>query len=107
LQELSFLTEKISKHFSIHPSRQKALTSMIFGILCSRNVHQQNLAQYVDSPNPRAALRRVERFFAKKNYPLRNTLLLSLTCSHLKENLIYVLIVQIGNLEIKTLIIWF
>jgi hypothetical protein len=36
---------------------------MIFSVLCSKNVHQQSLALYVESPNPKAGLRKVERFF--------------------------------------------
>jgi hypothetical protein len=57
------LTLNISKHFSLHPSRQKTLASMILGALSSNNVHHQSLARHVDSPNPKAALRKVERFF--------------------------------------------
>lgn len=66
MKKLDLLTNKLSKHFSLHPSRQKTLSSMILGLLCSRNVHQQSLAQYVESPTPKAGLRRVERFFVKK-----------------------------------------
>jgi hypothetical protein len=50
-------------HLSIHPSRQNTMAAMIFSVLCSNNVHHQSLARYVDSPNPKAALRKVERFF--------------------------------------------
>lgn len=64
--KLDLLTHKISKHFSIHPSRQKTLAAMIFGLLSSSNVHQQSLARYVNSPNPAAALRKVERFFFRR-----------------------------------------
>jgi hypothetical protein len=62
------LTQSISKHFKLHPSRQKTLISLIFGIISSSNVHHQSLSRYVGSPNPKAALRKVERFFVKKNY---------------------------------------
>jgi hypothetical protein len=62
------LTEKLSKHFPLHPSRQKTLGSMVFGALGSSNVHHQSLARYVESPNPKAALRKVERFFVRKSY---------------------------------------
>jgi hypothetical protein len=64
--KLAPLTQRLSHHFSLHPSRQKTLASMILGALCSNNVHQQSLARYVESPNPKAALRKVERFFVKK-----------------------------------------
>ena len=63
MKKLDPLTKKLSKHFSIHPSRQKTLACMVFGLLCSKNVHQQSLALYVESPNPKAGLRKVERFF--------------------------------------------
>lgn len=66
MKKLDLLTHKLSKHFSLLPSRQKTLSSMILGLLCSRNVHQQSLAQYVESPTPKADLRRVEHFFVKK-----------------------------------------
>jgi hypothetical protein len=65
------LTQSISKHFKLHPSRQKTLTSLIAGTFSSSNVHQQSLSRYVASPNPKAALRKVERFFARRNYLLR------------------------------------
>jgi hypothetical protein len=71
--KLNPLTKKVAKHFSIHPSRQKTLSSMIFGLLSTNNVHQQSLARYVESPNPKAALRKVERFFVKNPYPQRIT----------------------------------
>jgi hypothetical protein len=51
--KLNPLTQKISKHFSIHPSRQNTMAAMIFSVLCSNNVHHQSLARYVDSPNPK------------------------------------------------------
>jgi hypothetical protein len=66
--KIPVLTQAISKHFNLHPSRQKTLVSLIFGALCNGNVHQQSLSLHVGSPNPKAALRKVERFFAKKNY---------------------------------------
>lgn len=66
--KIDLLTHKISKHFSIHPSRQKTLSAMIFGLLSSNNVHQQSLARYVNSPNPTAALRKVERFFFRRTF---------------------------------------
>ena len=60
------LTQKLSKHFSLHPSREKTLAAMILGVLCSSNVHHQSLARYVESPHPKAALRKVERFFCEE-----------------------------------------
>lgn len=39
---------------------------MIMGLLSTQNVHQQSLAQYVESPNPKAGLRKVERFFSEE-----------------------------------------
>jgi len=63
------LTQTISKHFKLHPSRQKTLAHLILGVISSNNVHQQSLSRYVGSPNPKAALRKVERFFVKRNYP--------------------------------------
>jgi hypothetical protein len=61
--KLDPLTQKLSKHFFLHPSREKTLSAMILGVLCSGNVHHHSLARYVDSPNPKAGLRKVERFF--------------------------------------------
>ena len=92
------LTQAISKHFNLHPSRQKTFSSLIFGALCSGNVHQQSLSRYVSSPNPKAALRKVERFFVKKNYPQRTLPGLLSTSWVLKESLICAWIELIGNL---------
>ena len=66
--KLPILTQAVSNHFNLHPSRQKTLVSLIYGALCSSNVHQQSLSRYVTSPNPKSALRKVERFFVSKNY---------------------------------------
>ncbi|MBY0501349.1 MAG: hypothetical protein K2P93_05040 [Alphaproteobacteria bacterium] len=63
MKKLNLLTHKIAKHFSIHPSRQKTLAGMIVSALSTKNVHQQSLSLYVEGPNPKAALRKVERFF--------------------------------------------
>jgi len=79
---------------------------MIFGILCSSNIHHQSLARYLDSPNPKAALRKVERFFVRKNCPQRITLRLLLIFLGLKENLIFALTDPTGNLEKRISIIW-
>ena len=103
---LNPLTEKISKHFSIHPSRQNTMSAMIFSVLCSNNVHHQSLARYVDSPNPKAALRKVERFFAMKHYPLKSTQRQSLKRLDSKENLILALIEVIGNMAKRKSTTW-
>ena len=99
------LTQAISKHFKLHPSRQKTFIGLIFGVLCSGNVHHQSLAHHVGSPNPKAALRKVERFFVQKNYPTRITPELLLSLLGLKENLTFALIVPIGNLGRRASII--
>jgi len=103
---LSPLTEKISKHFSIHPSRQNTMAAMIFSVLCSNNVHHQSLARYVDNPNPKAAPRKVERFFAMKRYLLRNTRRRLLKRLDSKGNLILALIEAIGNMVKKKSTTW-
>lgn len=102
MKRLDLLTNKLSKHFSIHPSRRKTLSSMILGLLCSRNVHQQSLACYVESTPPKAGLRRVERFFLKKLCPSKNMQGLWLNCLDSKESLICVLIGRTGSLAIRT-----
>lgn len=104
--KLNPLTQKISKHFSIHPSRQNTLSAMIFSVLCSNNVHHQSLSRYVDSPNPKAALRKVERFLAMKRCPLRSMQRQSLKRSGLKEGLILALIEAIGNMAKRKSTTW-
>ncbi len=101
------LTQAISKHFNLHPSRQKTLACLIFGIISSSNVHQQSLSRYVGSPNPKAALRKVERFFVKKNYPQRTLPKPLSNFLALREILTCVLIDPTGNLAKKASIIWF
>jgi hypothetical protein len=88
MKNRDLLTQKLSKHFSLHPSRQKTLASLIFSALCSNNVHHQSLARYVESPNPKARLRKVERFFVKRLFPSKNMRKPSLNVLDLKENLI-------------------
>jgi hypothetical protein len=63
--ELSPLTQSVSKHFSLHPSRQKTLSGLLLGILNSQCVQHHAMSQFVTSPNPQAALRRTERFFSR------------------------------------------
>ncbi len=67
--KINLLTWKTSKHFSIHPSRQKTLETMIFDVLSTKNVQHQSLAREGDSLNPKAAWRKVERFFVKNFWP--------------------------------------
>jgi hypothetical protein len=74
MNKQDLLTQKVSNHFSLHPSRQKTLCAMILGALCSNNVHHQSLARYVESPTPAAALRKVERFFLTKACRLKSML---------------------------------
>ncbi len=105
--KLPLFTTTISKHFRIHPSRQKTLPSMIFGVICSGNVHHQSLSRYVGSPNPKAALRKVERFFVKRNYLTRTMPELLLSLLVLKESLISVLIDPTGSLGKRVSIIWY
>jgi hypothetical protein len=107
MKKLDLLTKKLSKHFSVHPSRQKTLSSMILGLLCSRNVHQQSLSCYVESATPKAGLRRVERFFLKKLYLSKNMQGLWLNCLVLKETLTFALIERTGSLATRTSTIWF
>jgi hypothetical protein len=100
------LTQSISKHFKLHHSRQKTLTHLIFGVISSSNVHQKSLSRYVGSPNPKAALRKVERFFVRKNYLPRILLKPLSTFWNLKESLTYALIELTGNLVKRASIIW-
>lgn len=101
------LTQAVSEHFNLHPSRQKTLVSLIYGVLCSSNVHQQSLSRYVGSPNSKSALRKVERFFVKKHYLQGTQHGPSSTFWALKENLIYAWIEPIGNLVKRVSTIWF
>lgn len=105
MKNQDLLTQKISKHFSLHPSRQKTLASLIFSALCSNNVHHQSLARYVESPNPKAALRKVERFFVKKPFPSKNTRDPLLNVLDLKENLSSASIGPTGSMARKISII--
>ncbi len=83
------------------------MAAMIFSVLCSNNVHHQSLARYVDSPNPKAALRKVERFFfAMKSCPLMSTQRQSLKRSDSKESLILALIEAIGDMAKRKSTTW-
>ena len=80
---------------------------MILGALDSSNVHQQSLARYVDSPNPKAALQKVERFFVNKLYPPKIMQKPLLTLLDSKESLTSALTDPTGNLGTKKSITWF
>lgn len=54
---------KLCNHFSLHPSRLKTLSGLIFSVMQSGRVHQVSLSHCVESPTLKSALRRVERFF--------------------------------------------
>jgi len=58
------LTQKLSKHIQMHPSRQEMLSGLILGAISSSNVHHNSLSRHISSPTPQAAQRRTERFFA-------------------------------------------
>jgi hypothetical protein len=102
MKKLHLLTHKIAKHFSIHKSRQKTLAAMILSALSTKNVHQQSLSLYVEGPNPKAALRKVERFFVTKLCPTRIMLRLLSISLVLKRNSIFALTDPIGSLGTKT-----
>lgn len=74
---------------------------MILGLLSGKNVHQQSLSRYVESPNPHSALRKVERFFVKRPYAQRLMRRLSLIFLALKESLTFVSIEPTGSLALK------
>jgi hypothetical protein len=78
---------------------------MIFGAISSSNVRHQSLSRYVDSPNPNAALRKIERFFVKKNYLPKITPKPLLNFWGLKESLTAALTDLIGNMAIRRSII--
>ena len=101
MQKLDLLTKNLSKHFSIHPSRQKTLAAMIYGLLCSKNVHQQSLSLYTESPTPQAGLRKVERFFAEETLSSADFARAIVELLGFKKNLISVLIERTGNLAQK------
>lgn len=103
---VSPLTKKIAKHFPLHPSRQNTMASMILGVLFNSNVHHQSLARYVASPNPKAALRKVERFFVKNHCPAKIMPDALLKRLDLKENLISIWIEPTGNLAIRKSTTW-
>jgi len=57
------LTSRICSAFSMHPSRRKTLAALIYGVMDSSNVQHISLSRYLSTPQPKNALRRIERFF--------------------------------------------
>lgn len=66
------LIQKLSNHFSLHPSRLKTLAGLIMGAITSGNVQYQSLARHVESANVNSAIRKTERFFQKQKLPIVN-----------------------------------
>jgi hypothetical protein len=66
MKALDSLIQTLSKHFSMHPSRQKTFVGMILGAMSSSNCQHHSLSRHVDSPNQQSAVRRVERFFQEQ-----------------------------------------
>lgn len=57
------LTSRICNLFPMHPSRRKTFAALIYGVMDSSNVHHIGLSRYLNTPKPKNALRRIERFF--------------------------------------------
>jgi len=74
---------------------------MILGLLSSKNVYQQSLSRYVDSPNSHSSLRKVERFFVKKSCVQGLMGRLLLIFLDLKENLTFASIEPNGSSALK------
>ena len=67
------LTQKLSKHFQMHPSRLKTFAAAILGAMSSGNCQQYSLSRMLESPTCKSGIRRIERLFQKQE----------LTCSSL------------------------
>ena len=67
------LTQKLSKHFLMHPSRLKTFAAAILGAMSSGNCQQYSLSRMLESPTCKSGIRRIERLFQKQE----------LTCSSL------------------------
>ena len=63
MNALKPLISGICNHFSIHPARLVTLSAIIYGVMNTGNVHQISLSRHLNSSKPKAALRRIERFF--------------------------------------------
>jgi hypothetical protein len=66
------LIQKLSEHFSLHPSRLKTLAGLIMGAITSGNVQHPSLSRHVESANVNSAIRKTERFFQKQKLPVAN-----------------------------------
>ncbi len=62
------LTQKLSKHFLMHPSRVKTFAAAILGAMSSGNCQQYSLSRMLDSPTCKAGIRRIERLFQKQEF---------------------------------------
>ena len=67
------LTQRLSKHFLMHPSRLKTFAAAILGAMSSGNCQQYSLSRMLESPTCKSGIRRIERLFQKQE----------LTCSSL------------------------
>lgn len=63
MKALTSLIPSISNQFDMHHARKKTLSAILFGMINSGNVQQLSFSAYLESARPKAALRRVERFF--------------------------------------------
>jgi len=63
----TFLTQKLSKHFIMHPSRLKTFVAAILGAMSSGNCQQYSLSRMLNSPTAKSAIRRIERLFQKQD----------------------------------------
>lgn len=66
------LTQKLSNHFPMHPSRRKTFLGLIFGALTSNQVTHKSLSRHVVSDNELSATRKVKRFFQYQELELSN-----------------------------------
>jgi hypothetical protein len=64
--QVNTLTQTLSNHFSMHPSRLKTFAATILGAMQSGNCQHYSLSRPLDSPTTLSAVRRTERFFQKQ-----------------------------------------
>jgi hypothetical protein len=83
----TILTQKLSNHFQMHPSRRKTFFGLIFGALTSNQVTHKCLSRHVISDNELAATRKVERFFQHQELPLSDYVETVISIFDLKEKL--------------------
>jgi len=60
------LAQRISKHFSMHPSRLKTFEATILSAMSSGNCQQYSLSRMLDRPTCKSGIRRIERLFQKQ-----------------------------------------